>query len=806
MEFDGKTVNSFVQDLRFALRMLRKNPGFTTVAVLVLAIGIGASTAIFSVVDAVLLRLPYPNADRLVAIQDSYADFGNVTISYPQYLYWKNQRQIFDHVITLSQGSAALTGLGEAERIKTLNISAETLATLGLTPLQGRDFLPEEDARTANPVAMLTEPFWRGRFDSSSSVVGEKLTLNDLVYTVVGVLPASFRSGRDPDVVMPLRMDTQTSPAHLNSLEVIGQLRPGISVTQARAAVAAAFPAYKKEDTDLTGVALTPYRDFIATGSRPLLLVLLGAVLAVLLIACTNTANLLLARAAAREKEIAIRISLGAGRTRLARQLLTESVLLGAFGGVLGVLLAWASLDGLRHLLAQRLPRETVVHMDLRVLAFASLLSLSTGLFFGLAPVLQVLSSNLHDRLKQGGRQAGNAPGGQRLRQGLVVSEIAFSLALLAGAGLLMRSLIRLVNVDKGFSTDHVLTMSINPSPVQYADARKEINYVGQITQNVRAMPGVQAAGLVYVLPLNGNNVNGSVKIEGHEGDSGTPPSSDKQYLNGDYFQAMRIPLLKGRFFTTADTIDSPKVVIINQEFARKFFPHQDPIGKRVDVSWGDTGWCEVIGVVGNHKANSLGTPYQPTTYMLYAQNPNILHFMSFTLVVRTSQEPISAAPAIRSAIRQLNSSQAIGNARTMDQQVAESLAPQRAPMWLFGAFSGIAVFLAAIGIYGVLSYFVLQRSQEIGVRMALGAQRGDVLQLVLGHGLRLIVIGVALGLVAAFMSVRALSSLLFGVRPTDLPTFAAVTLLLASLGILACAAPAFHATRVDPLLALRSE
>jgi putative ABC transport system permease protein len=796
-----------MQDARFALRMLRKNPGFTTVAILVLATGIGATTAIFSVVDAVLLRaLPYPNAERLVTIQDSYSNFGNVTISFPQYLYWKDQRQIFDHVFTLSSGSAALTGRGEAERVATLNISADTLDALGITPVAGRGFRAEEDARNANPVVMLTEPFWRSHFHSSPSVVGQALTLNDLVYTVVGVLPQSFRLGRNPDVVMPLRMDRETAPAHLNSLDVTGQLRPGISVSQGRAAVAAVFPEYKKEDTDLTGVALTPYRETLTANSRPMLLVLLGAVLAVLLIACINIANLLLARAAAREKEIAIRMSLGAGRRRLVRQLLTESLLLGILGGVLGIGLGWASLDGLRSLLAQRLPRETLVLMDPRVLLFATLLSLLTGIVFGLAPVLQALHGNLHDRLKQGGRQTGSAGGGQRLRQALVVSEIAFSLALLAGAGLLTRSLIRLVNVDKGFSTDHVLTLSIRPSPVRYADARKEINYIQQITQNVRTVPGVQAAGLVYVLPLNGNSVNGSIRIEGHEGESGTPPSSDKQYLDGDYFQAMRIPLLKGRFFTTADTTDSPKVVIINQEFARKFFPNQDPIGKHVDVSWGDIGWCEVIGVVRNHKANSLGTPYQPTTYMLYAQNPKILQFMSFILVVRTSQEPISAAPAIRSAIRQLNSNQALGNVRTMDQQMAESLAPQRAPLWLFGAFSGIALFLAAIGIYGVLSYFVLQRGQEIGVRIALGAQRGNVLQLVLGQGLRLIAIGVALGLAVAFVSARALTSLLFGVKPTDLPTFAVVALLLALLGLLACAVPALRATRVDPLVVLRNE
>jgi putative ABC transport system permease protein len=800
-------MTGLVQDLRFALRMLRKNLGFAIVAVLVLAIGIGASTAIFSVVDAVLLRaLPFPDADRLVAIQDSYSSFGNVPVSYPQYLYWKDQRQIFEHVITASNGSAALTGSGEAERIRTLNISADTLTTLGLAPLQGRGFLPQEDASSATPVAMLSELFWRSHFHSSTSAIGERLTLNDRVYTVVGVLPATFPLGRGADVVMPLRMDTQTSPAHMNFLDVIGQLRSGLSVAQGRAAVQAAFPPYQKDDTDLSGVAVTPYRDFIAAGSRSLLLVLLGAVLAVLLIACINTANLLLTRASAREKEIAVRISLGAGRLRLARQLLTESLLLGVLGGGLGVLLAWASLNGLRSLLEQRLPRQIAVHMDLRVVVFATMLSLLTGIVFGLAPALQVLRGNLHDRLKQGGRQTGTAGGGQRLRQALVVSEIAFSLALLAGAGLLMRSLIRLVNVDKGFSTDHVLTMNISPSPVQYADVGKEINYIQEITQSVQAVPGVQTAGLVYVLPLNGNNVNGSIKIEGHEKDSGTEPTANKQFLDGDYFQAMRIPLLKGRFFTSADTTDSAKVVIINQEFARRFFPNQDPIGKRVDVGWGDTGWCEIVGVVGDHKANTLGTPVQPTTYMLYAQDPNIMKFMGFVLVARTSQEPTSAAPAIRSAIRQVNRNQAIGNAQTMDERLAESLAPQRAPLWLFGAFSGIAVFLAAIGIYGVLSYFVLQRGQEIGVRMALGAQRSNVLQLVLGQGLRLIAIGVALGLVAALVSARALTSLLFGVKPTDLPTFFGVALLLGFLGLVACAVPAFRATRVDPLVVLRSE
>jgi putative ABC transport system permease protein len=772
---------------------------------MVLGVGIGANTAIFSLVDAVLLRpLPYPDADRMVFIRDNYPQTGDVPISYPQYLYWKGQHQLFDHVTTQFQGTASLTGSGEPEQVNTLNVSADYLDALGISPIAGRGFLPDEEPRSGNPVVMLTEPFWRSHFQSRSSVIGEKLTLGDRVYTIVGIIPASFDRAATIKVVLPLRLDTQTAPEHLNFLRVVGKLRPDINLAQGRAAIQTLFPAYQKADDGLSAVTLTPYRERVVGDSRPLLLVLLGAVIAVLLIACTNIANLLLARAAAREKEIAIRISLGAGPSRLIRQLLTESLLLGAFGGLLGVLLAWTSLGALRALLGTRLPADAVVRMDFRVLLFSALLSLLTGIVFGLAPSLQVLRGNLHDRLKQGGRQSSSSPG-QRLRQILVVVEIAFSLVLLAGAGLLVRSLFRLVSVDKGFSTDHVLTLAIAPSPVRYADTRREINYIQQISQSVRALPGVRSAGLVYTLPLSGGSTNGSIMIEG-QADSATPPNADKQYLDGDYFQTMRIPLVKGRFFTAADTTDSPKVVIVNQAFAREFFPNQDPIGKRVDVSWGDTGWCEIVGVVGNHKTDTLASPDRPSTYMLYAQNPSIMKFMGFTLVARTNQEPLSAVQSIRAAIHQIDPSQAIGNVKTMDEQLAESLAPQRAPLWLLGSFSGIALFLAAIGIYGVLSFFVVQRRQEIGVRMALGAPRTSVLGLVLSQGARLIAIGIAIGFLAALIAVRALTSLLYGVKPTDLPTFLGVSVLLALLGLIACAVPAVRATRVDPLVVLRNE
>jgi putative ABC transport system permease protein len=521
------------------------------------------------------------------------------------------------------------------------------------------------------------------------------------------------------------------------------------------------------------------------------------------LIACANTANLLLARSAAREKEIAIRISLGAGQTRLVRQLLTEAILLSVTGGVLGVMLAWGCLNFLTSLLAQRLPAGVAVHLDSRILAFALLLSLATGLVFGMAPVLQLLHGNLHDRLKQGGRQSATGSGGQRLRHTLVVGEIAISLALLAAAGLLLRSMVRLINVDKGFDSGHVLTMTVRPSPVRYSDPRKEIIYLQQIADKVNSISGVQSAGLVYELPLGGGGTNGGVMIEGRQGER---PDTDKQYVGGKYFEAMRIPLLKGRLFNPGDTPDSHHVVIINQAFAKQFFPGEDPIGKRIDVAWGDTGWCDIIGVVGNVKQQGLGSKDYPSTFMLYAQNASILQFLGVNLVVRSSQEPLSMVRTVSSQIQQIDPNQAVGEARTMGEVVSESLAPQRAPAWLFGAFSAIALFLAAIGIYGVLSYFVVQRRQEIGVRMALGAQRSSVLRLILRQGARLIAIGVGIGMVGALLAARALTSFLFGVKPTDLPTFIAVSLLLAGLALVACAVPALRATRVDPLVVLRNE
>jgi putative ABC transport system permease protein len=792
-------VETLIQDIRFALRVLRKNPGFALVAVLVLAIGIGANTAIFSVVDTVLLRpLPYPHAERLVFIENVFKQAGHTPMTYTNFQFWRDQHQLFDQVITYFNSIAAITDLQEPEEVPIVRISANLLPTLGISPIAGRGFRDDEEPKSGNPVVMLTESFWRKHYGGSASAVGQKLTLNDRIFTIVGVVPDSFRLGTPFQLLMPLRL---TPDVNIAFLPGIARLQPDVNLKQAQAALPGLIPAYKKTDPELDNIAFTPYQQILVGNSRPLLFVLLGGVIAVLLIACANTANLLLARAAVREKEIALRISLGAGRGRLARQLLTESVLLSLIGGVLGILLGWSSLHFLTSLLQKRLPQAIAIHLDARILVFALLLSLATGLVFGMAPVVQLIRGNLHDRLKQGGRQT--AGGGQRLRQVLVVGEIAISLVLLAAAGLLLRSMVSLFNVDKGFNSHHVITMAVRPSPVRYKEPKTEILYLQRILENVNSLPGVQAAGWVYTLPLTGNSTNGGIKIEGRPGDS---PNVDKQYVEGNYFQAMSTPLLKGRFFDSRDNINSPRVVIVNQTLAQKVFPNQDPIGKRIDVGWGDPGFSEIIGVVADAKQEALTADRRATTFMLYSQNAALMEYLDTNLVVRTSQDPLSAVAAIRSRIQQLDPNQPLADVKTMDDVLAESLAPQRAPAWLFGGFSAIALFLAAIGIYGVLSYFVVQRRQEIGVRMALGAQRSNVLRLILGQGARLIAIGIAIGIVGGVWAARALTSLLFGVKSTDLPTFIAVSVLLASLALVACAVPALRATRVDPLVVLRND
>ena len=799
-------MENLFQDVRFGLRMLRKNPGFAAVAILVLALGIGATTAIFTVVNSVLLQpLPYPDSERLVVIRDVQPQYGQTPMSYPAFLAWREQKDIFDQVATFTRSGEVLTGVGEPELLQTLHVSSNLLSVLGVKPILGRNFFPDEEPRNGNPVVILSHNFWQERFHSDPDVVGQKLTLTDRVFTVIGVLPAGFEFGiKDPAVLTPLRLDTEIAPSGLNFLMVMGKLRTGLSMEQARAAVNVALPRVKKLDANTEGAAIVGLQEFTVGDSRPLLLVLLSMVALVLLIACANIANLLLARGAAREKEIAIRVSLGAGRMRLSRQLLTESMLLALMGGVLGVVLAGAGVELLRSFLAHRLPRGNEVHINVEVLLFTFLLSLFTGIIFGLAPSWKAARTEPHEHLKQGGRQSAAGSASQGFRSALVVVEIMLSVVPLAGAGLLVRSFMHLLNTDRGFDSANVLTMGIWPSPSRYKDPKVEISYLQQILDNVQALPAMNAAGFVTQLPLGGGSTNGGFAIQGKPN---TPSEvSNKEFVQGSYFAAMRIPLRAGRVFSRIDGPDSPKVVVVNQTFARKFFPEENPLGQHIDVSWGTPAWSEIIGVVADSRQDTVATPVQPEFYALISQKPELLKFLGFDLAVRTQVEPTSIFHSIKDRVHQLDKNQPLARVKTMDARVAESLAPRRVPMLLMLVFAALALFLAAIGIYGVLSYFVLQRRQEIGVRLALGAQRGDVLRLVLGQGAKMIVAGLALGLVAALLVSRAMASLLFDIKPNDLLTFVAISLLLALLALIACAVPALRATRVDPLVVLRDE
>lgn len=801
-------MEQMLKDLRFTFRMLRKNPGFATVAILILALGIGANAAIFSLVDSVLIRpLPFPDQERLVMLRDLPRPNIVGHLSYLKFMAWRDHTDIFDQVAAFMFVSPALSGTGEPEQLRAMKVSSNFLPLLGASVQYGRNFLPEEELSQGPPSVILSNDFWRSRFNAAPSAVGQKLILDDRTFTIVGVLPASFQYGNDPQVVLPLRFDLNTTPPTLGVLRVIGKFVKGLDVSRGSAAVQAALPEVQKRVNNPAGIAVIPLQEFLIGDSRPLLLLLLGTVAFVLLIACANTANLLLARAAAREKEIAVRVSLGAARARIVQQLLTESILLAILGGVLGLVMAFSGLRLLSALLADRLPRTASVHMDMRMLAFTAVLCVLTGIIFGLAPSLQMSTRNLQQRLKIGGRQSSGASGMSRLRHVLVILEMAFSLVLLAGAGLLLRSFVRLVNVDKGFDSDHVLTMHFKPSQVKYPDAQAQWGYLQQILQRTQALPGVQSSSFIMILPLTGDSLSGGTAIEGQPADRDHLVDAHKQLITNNYFQTMHIPLVQGRYFEDRDSADSTRVVIIDQNYARRVFGNENPVGKHIDMIFGRQGFSEIIGVVRNAKEEALAAPLHPTVYAPLAQRSEVIKILPFfTLVVRTNADPLLQVQAVTNKIHELDANQAIADVRTMDDVVNLSLAPRRAPMWLFGTFSAISLLLATIGIYGVLSFYVLQRQQDIGVRMALGAQRRDVMRLVLGHALKLVVVGVLVGLGVAFAASKTMTSLLFDIRPTDFPTFLAVSLLLGIVALAASGLPALRATRVDPLKVLRDE
>ena len=805
-------MDTLIQDLRFALRMLLKNPGFTATAAITLALGIGANTAIFSVINAVLLRpLPYHDPSRLVLVNETTRQLADMSVSYPNFLDWREQNHVFERLAALQDGQFTLTGLDRPERLGGLNVSADFFTTLGATPALGRDFQPQDDKAGAEPVAILSDHLWRSRFGGDPTVVGRVLTLDGRQVTVVGVLPPRFRVYlSESDLFLPLGLNADRMKDRGNhpGIYVIGRLGSGATIETARAdmdAIARGLEQqYPKTNTGCR-VAMKPLEDEVVGALRPALLVLAVAVGFVLLITCANVANLLLARASAREKEIAIRTALGASKARLLRQVLTESTLLSVLGGGLGLLLAGWLTDVLLSLVPSTLPRLDEVRLDGAVLGFSLALSLLTGLVFGIAPALQASRTELLEPLKETSRGSTAGIRQHRFRNILVAGEIALALVLLAGAGLMARSFLRLNRVDPGFRPEHVLSAQLVLPRVKYPESAAILAFADRLLPAVAAIPGVTSVGLVNPLPLSQEGWQTDFWVEGAPVPTrGEVPNSDYHVVGGDYFKAMGIALVHGRLFDDSDRADSAPVALVNETLARRFWPHRDAVGQRMRTgSPDDPGpWLTVVGVVGDVKQYGLDQEQKTQFYRPQRQLP----LRPMSIVVRSSLDPTSLAASLRQAVLAADSDQPIYNVRTMTGLLSDTSAPRRLSLLLLGAFAATALLLAAVGIYGVLAYSVTQRTHEIGIRMALGARRGDVLLMVFRQGLRLVLAGAALGVVAAFGLTRLMSSLLFGVSPTDPGTLGAVCLLLVGVALLACVVPARRASGVDPMIALRCE
>ena len=792
------------QDLRFGARMLLKQPGFTLIAVLTLALGIGANTAIFSIVNAVLLRpFPYKEPGRLVILRERVSGGSGFSPSYPNFADWRAQNTVFDSMAAaLGNQSFNLTGAGEPERLQGRIVSAEFFSTLGIKPLIGRDFLAEEDRPGATPAAILSYGFWRRRFGEDPSVIGKRLTLNNQNFTVVGVTPPNFQFETEADLTVPIGL--QAERFRLRGMDpgagVVARLKPGVSLRQAEAelnTIAARLEQQYPESNKGRRARVTPLHEFFVGDVRQPLLILLGSVGLVLLIACANVANLLLVRSSARRKEMAVRMALGAGRRAIIRQLLTESVLLAALGAALGILLALWGASFIAGHLPDGAPRLHEARVDAPVLGFTLAVSLLTGLLFGLAPALQASRSNLTEGLREGDR--GSSGRRQRLRSVLVVGEVALTLTLLVGAGLLIQSFWRVLQVDPGFKAQNLLTMQLS---VKNPDDQQVANFFEQLQQNVRSLPGVKSVAVSDGLPFDMANYPGFI-IEDR-------PSPDNKgaglryTVSPDYFQTLGIELIKGRVFTAQDTRDSQLVAVINEVLAQRYFPNKDPLGKRLKQSLPNSPSYEIVGIVRHVEHYNLDgqNSVQPQFYTNFNQS----RARPINLLVRTDAEPLSLAAAVRAQVAALNKDQAVFNVRTMEQILARSVAARRFSMLLLTVFAVVALALASLGIYGLMSYAVAQRTREIGVRMALGAQSGDVLRLVIGQGMKLAFVGVATGLVASLALTRTMKNLLFGVSATDPATFATIALLLIAVALLACWLPARRATKVDPIVALRVE
>jgi putative ABC transport system permease protein len=808
--------------------MLWKNRGISAIVILALALGIGANTAIFSVVNTVLLRpLPYDESDRLVFLNEKSPVLDEMSISYPNFTDWRTHNQSFERIGVYNRGSYNLTGTGEAERIITGQMSADMFTLLHANALHGRVYTNDEDKPGGAPVVVLSHALWQRRFGGQTSILNQPITLNTKSYTVIGVMPETFQYPSRVEMWVPVgQLSDQPnwkSRGNHPGLYGVGRLKPGVTIEQADADLNTLAANLEKQYPDSNAgnrVRLRPLMEIYVSDVRRALWVIFAAVGFVLLIACFNIANLLLARATSRRKEMAIRTAVGASRWRLARQLLTESVLLSLVGGALGLLLGRWGIDLILYMSPDAIPRSREIGLDGIVLAFTIGVSFLTGILFGLIPALQAGEVDVHETLKETGR---GVSARHWLRISLVVSEVAVTLVLLIGAGLMIRSFYLLHKVNPGFSFDHLTSFSVALPQKKYATEELRASFYNRLLENIRALPGVESTAAASGLPLGNNGWQTGFIIDGQP----RPPRDQTPLMEAclvtpDYFKAMNIPVLRGRVFTDRDNrshlagkdlsklddnqreIAAVNTIVIDEEFARRYWPNEDAVGKRILLGGDETGQkLEVIGVVGRVKMESLNQNSDRVQgYFSFAQLPSD----GMTVIVKGSSDPNQLISSIRAAVREIDPDQPIYSPLTMQEIRAESVAGERLNLTLLSLFAGIALVLAIVGLYGVMSYSVTQRTHEIGIRMAIGARPRDVFAMILGQGVKLAVIGVAIGLVLAFAATRLMATMLFGVAPTDLPTFATISLLLISVAVLACYLPGRRATKVEPTISLRYE
>jgi predicted permease len=807
------SLDTAARDLRYAIRQLRRNPGFTAVAILTLALGIGANTAIFSVVDAVLLRpLPYKDPSQLVILQEIDPRVGDVSVTYPDFLDWRQQSHTFAQMAAFHNRGFNLSGVEQPERIVGYGVSPNFLSMLGVRPVLGRDLLPAEEKQGTEPVVLLSYKLWQSHLGADPQVLGRSIMLDGQSFVIVGILPRTFQFLGKSEIIAPIGVwaGKLMDRGNHGDLGVLGRLAPGATIAQARTEMGALasllaqqYPATNRDE----GVSLYGLRDLFVGDTRPAILVVFGAVTFVLLIACLNVANLFLVRSTVRAKEISVRLALGASRGRVIRQMLTESFLLALLGGALGIVVGAWGITGLGHLLPPDSFQSMGVQMDFGVLVFTAMIIMLVAVAFGLGPALQASRQDVQESLKEGGRGSTTGTAQHRVRRMLAIAETALALVLLVGAGLMLSSLYHLLKVSPGFQPDRVLTMEMDLRSTQYSKAPAVMNFWQQVLDRVRALPAVEAVAVGTNIPLTFNHDRSDITIDGLPTPaSGDSPHPDWHVISSGYTHALGVPLLRGRAFTETDNETAPPVALINARMAQRFWPNEDPTGHR--FAWGhpennkDIKWITIIGVLSDTKLYGLANPSRLEIYLPFRQE--VANDMN--LIVRSSADPLRLTAAIRESVAAVDKDQPIFGITTMKDIVDNSESTRHVTFVLLGLFSALALVLAAIGVYGVIAYNVQRRTQELGIRIAFGAQKNDILRLVLKEGTRLTLLGVAIGILAALGLTRLMSALLFGVSPTDPLTFLGVALLLTLVSLAACYIPARRAVNVDPMVALRYE